>query len=75
MTSVVRLLTYQVFDSVRAVVPLRGGELVFASQDHTQHQHLFPVPEGRGSSQKSVHDHPRTPPGITAKTVLTGICF
>lgn len=52
---------YQVFNGVGAVLPFWRWEFVLPSQDHAQHQHLFPVPEGRRACKQRVHDHPWTP--------------
>lgn len=57
----VKKSNHQIFDRVRAVLPFWGGEVVLPGQNHSQHQHLFPVPEGRRACQQRVHDHPRTP--------------
>lgn len=43
--------SYQVFHSVRPVIPLRGAELIAALHNHPQHQHLFPMPERRRTGQ------------------------
>lgn len=58
---IVLLIIYQIFDCVWAIIPLWRCELVVSCQYHTQHQHLFPVPEWRRSSQQCVHDHTSTP--------------
>lgn len=39
--------SYQVFHSVRPVIPLWGAKLISALHNHPQHQHLFPMPERR----------------------------
>lgn len=44
-------LSYQVFDSVRPVIPLRRAELISTLHYHPQHQHLFAVPEWWRASQ------------------------
>lgn len=52
---------YQVFHSVRPVIPLRGAELISALHNHPQHQHLFPMPERRWTSQQGEKDHSASP--------------
>lgn len=44
---VYRVWSYQVFDSVRPVIPLWGAELIATLHDHPKHQHLFAMPEWR----------------------------
>lgn len=36
---------YQIFHSVRPIIPLWGAKLVATLHDHPQHQHLFAMPE------------------------------
>ena len=54
---------YQVLDGIRSIVPLRWRELIAALHDHSQHQHLLAVPEGRGPRQKCEQDHSTSPAG------------
>lgn len=54
-------IAYQVFHSVRPVIPLWGAELVSTFHDHPQHQHLFAVPERWRASQQGEKDHSTGP--------------
>lgn len=76
LTSLIVRKAYQIFNGVWAILPLWRRELVVPSQDHTQHQHLFPVPEGRRAGKQRVHDHPWTPSaGRNQRSVLTVCTF
>lgn len=73
--SLYRIVTFpkgadQIFHGVGAVLPLWRREVVGSCQDHAQHQHLFPVPEGRRACKQRVHNDPWTPSAVGWRKLL-----